>query len=121
MPVSASPFGRNNQIAMKQILIAILSALLLATPAAIASSSQVNSTLMEKKAKKTATVVFNVSMHCKNCVKKITENISFVKGVKDLKVSLEDKTVTITYDPVKTDEATLKKEIEKLGFTCTVK
>ena len=43
-----------------------------------------------------------------------------MKGVKNLKVSLEDKTVSVTYDPAKTDEATLKKEIEKLGFTCTV-
>ena len=57
------------------------------------------------------------SMTCKNCVKKIEGNIPFEKGVKDLKVSLEDKLVTITYDPSKTDEETLCKAIEKLGYT----
>ena len=30
----------------------------------------------------------------------------------------EKKTVTISYDPAKTNEATLKKAIEKLGYTC---
>ena len=35
----------------------------------------------------------------------------------DLKVSLDEKTVTVTYDPAKTDEATLQKAIEKLGYT----
>ena len=67
--------------------------------------------------KKTETVTFKTSMTCKNCVKKIEGNIPFEKGVRDLKVSLEDKLVTITYDPSKTDEETLCKAIEKLGYT----
>lgn len=72
----------------------------------------------QKKAVKTVT--FNVSMHCQNCVKKVKENISFEKGVKALEVNLEKKTVTITYDPAKTNEATLKKAVEKLGYTCSL-
>lgn len=71
-----------------------------------------------KKAVKTVT--FNVGMHCQNCVKKVKENISFEKGVKALEVNLEKKTVTITYDPAKTNEATLKKAVEKLGYTCSL-
>ena len=70
-------------------------------------------------AKEVKTVVFNVGLHCQNCVKKVKENISFEKGVKSLDVNLEKKTVTISYDPSKTDEATLKKAIEKLGYTCS--
>ena len=54
----------------------------------------------QKKAVKTVT--FNVGMHCQNCVKKVK------------------KTVTITYDPAKTNEATLKKAVEKLGYTCSL-
>ena len=50
--------------------------------------------------------------------KKVRENISFEKGVKSLEINLEKKTVTISYDPAKTNEATLKKAIEKLGYTC---
>lgn len=67
--------------------------------------------------KKTQTVSFKTSIHCKNCVKKVQDNIAFEKGVKDLKVSLEDKVVTISYDPSKTDEAALAKALEKLGYT----
>lgn len=70
-----------------------------------------------KNEKNTVTVTFKVSIHCQNCVQKVNDNISFVKGVEDLKVSLDKKTVVITYDPAKTDEATLQKAIEKLGYT----
>lgn len=63
------------------------------------------------------TVTFNVSMHCHNCVKKLNENLSFEKGVKSLDVSLDTKTVKITYDPAKTDVSALQKAIEKLGYT----
>lgn len=103
---------------MKQIFILILSALLLAAPIAFAGNTGTFSTLQDQKVKKEKkTVTYNVSMHCKNCVAKITDNVSFVKGVEDLKVSLDEKTVTITYNPAKTDEATLQKAIEKLGYT----
>ena len=88
------------------------------SPAAVSTYSEtVPSSVQDKKVKKTETVTFKVSMHCKNCVTKITDNISFVKGVEDLKVSLDQKTVTITYNPAKTDEATLQKAIEKLGYS----
>lgn len=65
-------------------------------------------------------VVFSVGLHCQNCVKKVQENISFEKGVKALEISLEKKTVTITYDPAKTDAAKLQKAIEKLGYKVEV-
>ncbi len=99
--------------------ILILSAILLlagsvdasaSTPAASpceAACSITASTAAALKAKpksKTETVTYVVSMHCKNCVNKITDKISFMKGVKDLKVSLKDKTVTIKYDPAVVQE-----------------
>lgn len=102
---------------MKQILTLLLAAFLLAAPAASARSESPVPTMQNKKVKKTATVTFKVSMHCHNCVAKITDNISFVKGVEDLKVSLDKKTVSITYNPAKTDVITLQKAIEKLGYT----
>lgn len=76
----------------------------------------------EQNVKKAAvkTVTFNVSMHCKNCVKKINDNVAFEKGVKDLSVSLDSKTVTVTYDPARTDVAKLKAALEKLGYKVTV-
>ena len=77
---------------------------------------------IEQNVKKAATktVTFNVSMHCKNCVKKINDNVAFEKGVKDLSVSLDQKTVTVTYDPARTDVAKLKAALEKLGYKVTV-
>lgn len=70
----------------------------------------------DKKKKEVRKVLFNVHLHCANCVKKVTENISFEKGVKGLDVSLEKQTVAIEYDPAKTSEATLKAAIESLGY-----
>ena len=102
---------------MKRIIIAVMAALLLAGPAVCAVPGVSATMLQDKKVKKNATVTFKVSMHCKNCVEKITDNISFLRGVEDLKVSLDQKTVTITYNPAKTDEDTLQKAIEKLGYT----
>ena len=100
------------------ILITLLSAfLMLSSPVVSPLPDTVPSSVQDKKAKKTETVTFKVSMHCKNCVAKITDNISFIRGVEDLKVSLDQKTVTITYNPAKTDEATLQKAIEKLGYS----
>lgn len=61
-------------------------------------------------------VTFIVHLHCKDCVNKVQENIAFEKGVKDLKISLEEQTVYVKYDAAKTSEDVLKKEIESLGY-----
>lgn len=47
---------------------------------------------------------------------KLNENLAFLKGVKDLKVSLKDQTIKIKYDRRKTDEKTLADAIKKLGY-----
>lgn len=75
-------------------------------------------TKKDAKKSKSEVVTFDVSMDCHGCQQKIEKNIPWEKGVKDLKVDLENKTVKITYDPKKTTEAKLKKAIEKLDFTC---
>ena len=109
-------------------LTAILSALMLTTFtfSAIAADNTAATTetsaSMQKKTKaEIKEVVFNVGLHCENCVKKVTENISFEKGVKDLKVSLEDQTVTVKFDAAKTSEETLKAAIQKLGYPVSAK
>ncbi|MDR2628078.1 MAG: heavy-metal-associated domain-containing protein [Dysgonamonadaceae bacterium] len=72
----------------------------------------------KSKKKKSETVTFAVNIHCDNCKVKIEKNISWEKGVKNLRVDPEKKTVTIVYNPQKTTEENLKKAIEKLGYTC---
>lgn len=65
-------------------------------------------------------VKYETTIDCKNCVKKVTENVSFEKGVKDLKAELSDKTVTIVYNPDKTDTLKLANAIRKLGYKAKV-
>ena len=65
--------------------------------------------------------VFVTDVDCAACVKKVTENISFEKGVKDLEVKLEGGTVRVVYDSKKTDAATLEKAIQKLGYKTELK
>ena len=69
----------------------------------------------------TVTATYVVSMHCQNCVNKITDKVSFIKGVSNFKVSLKDKTVTVRYNPSKVEEKTIIEAIEKLGYTVTKK
>ena len=108
---------------MKHVLFTLIFALgalsLTAQPMLAASNETATIQQDKKKAdkKKTQTVTFKTTIHCKNCVKKLNDTIAFEKGVKDLKVSLDDKLVTIKYDPAKTDEGTLAKAIEKLGYS----
>lgn len=65
-------------------------------------------------------VKFHAAMDCKNCVKKVVENVSFEKGVEDLKAELSDKSVTIVYNPAKTDTLKLGDAIRKLGYKAKV-
>ena len=106
---------------MKNTIILALAALMsFSTAYAAATETTEPSVLTDKKpAKKKGEVkevTFLVHLHCENCVKKVQENIAFEKGVKDLKVSLDDQTVALKYDAAKTSEATLKAAIEKLGY-----
>lgn len=66
------------------------------------------------------TVVFDVSMTCENCQKRIEKNIAFEKGVTDMKVNLEDKTVTIEYKKSQTTVEKLQAAIAKLGYEVKV-
>lgn len=108
---------------MKKTLIIILAAMVAfsASAATVADTASEPSALVDRKPSKkkkgeVKEVIFAVHLHCENCVKKVQENIAFEKGVKDLKVSLEDQTVAVKYDAAKTSEATLKAAIEELGY-----
>lgn len=69
-----------------------------------------------------ATACFKVSpeMSCANCEKKIKENMRFEKGVSGVETSLSSQTVTIKYNPDKTDTANLIAGFKKIGYTATV-
>jgi len=70
--------------------------------------------------KNTKTVVYASDVECKNCEKKVMENVAFEKGVKNLSVDLAKHTVTVVFDETKTDTLALAKAIRKLGFEAKV-
>jgi len=73
-----------------------------------------------KKTNVVKTKFFIESMDCDNCIKKIEKNISFVKGVTDLKCNLETQTVEVTYRSDKTTEAKLLNAFKKIDKPATV-
>ena len=105
---------------MKKTLVIILAALMAFSATAAAADftvamSAAQVTKSNKPKAELKEVTFKVTLHCKSCVKKVQENISFEKGVKGLSVCLEDQVVAVKYDPAKTNEETLKNAIVKLG------
>ncbi|MBO4536680.1 MAG: heavy-metal-associated domain-containing protein [Bacteroidales bacterium] len=97
---------------MKRFLFLALAVLLMAGTATAVQAQ-------DKKQKKNANleeVTFVTTIDCKNCVKKVEANLPYEKGIKDLKVNLDDRTVWIKYDPAKTDKEKLAAAIVKLGY-----
>ena len=68
----------------------------------------------KKNNKKTVTVEFVTDIDCAGCAKKVTNTIPYEKGVKDVQVDVPTKTVTVTYDPTKTNNETLVKAFAKI-------
>lgn len=61
-------------------------------------------------------VVYASTVDCVGCKKKVMENISFNRGVKDVSVDLLAQTVTIVFDESKTDTVILGGALRKLGY-----
>ena len=68
----------------------------------------------QKKDSNVKTTVFVTDIDCEHCAKKITNSIPFVKGVKDVKVDVPTKTVTVTYDSTKSNDEALVKAFTKI-------
>ena len=68
-----------------------------------------------------ATTVFTLdhqmSEHCKM---KINNNLRFEKGVQKIDVALDKNTITIVYNPEKTDDQRLLQAFKKIGFNAVV-
>ena len=76
--------------------------------------------MAQKKGGDVKTTVFVTDIDCEGCAKKVTNSIPFVKGVKDVKVDVPAKTVTVTYDAAKSDDATLVKAFAKIKIKAQV-
>ena len=91
---------------MKKILLVCLVALF---SVAVADAQQ-----PQKGKKQTVTTTFVTDIDCEGCAKKVTNTIPYEKGVKDVQVDVPSKTVTVTYDPAKTNEEALVKAFSKI-------
>ena len=68
---------------------------------------------------KTVVVTTQPQMHCENCEKKITGNLRFEKGVKQIECDIKGQRVTITYDADKTNSEAIIKSFDKFGYKAT--
>jgi copper chaperone CopZ len=91
---------------MKKIIVLCLVALL-GVGMAVAQGPK-------KGGKSVTTTVFMTNLDCQGCAKKITDTIPYEKGVKDVQVDVDTKTVTVTFDPAKTNNETLVKAFAKV-------
>lgn len=66
---------------------------------------------------KQAVYTVTPQMSCQNCENKIKSNLRFEKGIKKIETSLNDQTVTVTYDDTKTDSEKIIAGFKKVGYT----
>jgi len=55
-------------------------------------------------------------MSCSHCEKAVKNALSEIKGVSDVAVDLEGKTVTVVYDTEQAEEDNLAEAIEDAGY-----
>lgn len=65
---------------------------------------------------KDAQVKIKTSAVCGMCKKTIEKYLAYEKGVQSSDLDVKSKTVTVTYNPKKTDVAKIKKAINKSGY-----
>ena len=70
----------------------------------------------KKAAPKYEEVTFSADIHCNSCKNKVDAALPYIKGVKDFKVSVEDRTVWFKYDATKVNKQKLGAELAELGF-----
>lgn len=108
---------------MKRIIVSAIVAMMAFAGAQTVVAAEASATSAYSAAKPKAelkTVTFSSNIHCKNCAKKVEENISFEKGVKALEVSVENKTIKVTFDASKTSVEALAAAIRKLGYSAEI-
>lgn len=65
---------------------------------------------------KTAEVKIKTSAVCGMCKKRIERDLGVTKGVMNSTLNIEDKVVTIIYNPKKTNPDKLRTAISKIGY-----
>lgn len=66
--------------------------------------------------KETKTIGIKTSAVCAMCKERIERDLVFEKGIKQVNVNLESKTITVTYRVDKTNPQNIRRAIAKLGY-----
>ncbi|WP_436516886.1 heavy-metal-associated domain-containing protein [Ekhidna sp. To15] len=61
-------------------------------------------------------VEIKTSAICEMCQYALEKDLAFEKGVKEATLNLDDKVMSITYNPKKTDAQTLRERITMVGY-----
>lgn len=71
---------------------------------------------MGQKNSKNDTVRIKTSIQCEMCEERIMENLPFEKGVKDIRIDIKSKMVTVVFRNDKTDAHALRESISDIGY-----
>ena len=88
-------------------------------PSGRTSSSQVKRKPKRSTGSLAHTVLSVQGMVCTSCVDNIEGNISEMKGINDIKVSLQEKCARVAFNPKVTNPDAICEAIEELGFDAT--
>ena len=80
----------------------------------------VSGAMAQKKQVELKTTVFQTDVDCENCAKKVDNSIPYQKGVKEVKVDVPSRTVTVTYDATKSSDEALLKAFKKVKVKAEV-
>ncbi|MDY6765561.1 MAG: cation transporter, partial [Halobacteria archaeon] len=79
-------------------------------------SDEPGSEVEPKKKPGLKTVVFDVSLHCGGCEKRVRENLSERDGIREVQADADDKRVEIGFNPHIVSSDKLKSLITELGY-----
>lgn len=69
-----------------------------------------------QKAKTSEQVEIKTSAICGMCKKRIERDLGLSKGIESVNLNLDNKVVTVKYDPKKTNSKKIKEQISKIGY-----
>lgn len=101
---------------MKTIFPSSILILLLTLFLACSGNSSKNDFSKNQKTEEKSVKIAIEGMSCMSCVANVKKNLSSIDGVKEVKVSLQDKNATVKYDPKKVTIEQLKNTINKIGY-----
>mgnify|MGYP005613393783 CR=1 FL=1 len=84
--------------------------------AVMVSAFTFNAQAQNKKKKGVEEAKFSVYLHCNDEKKKAEAVIPTIKGIKDMKASVEEQSLWIKYDPNKISKEALMEALNKKGF-----